>query len=137
MNYKILSKFIKNLNFNIDDQKEFAQLSKNISNYKINLDIKSKQIQKKIIEVEISLYLKEKNTEKILTKLIYSTLIELSNLEIKREVLEKIILIEIPKKVYADMRNIFIFLFESSGFKNVKIDQGVDFEKLYKSRKIQ
>ena len=137
MNYKILTKFIKNLLFNIENQKEFAQLSKNIRNYKINLDIKSKQVEKKIIEIEISLYLEEKETGKILTKLLYSTVIELINLEIRRELLEKIILIEIPEKVYEDMRKIFIFLFQSSGFKNVKIDQNVDFRKLYESRKIQ
>lgn len=137
MNYKILTKFIKNLFFNIENQKEFTQLSKNIRNYKINLDIKSKQVEKKIIEIEISLYLEEKKTGKILTKLIYSTVIELINLEIRRELLEKIILIEIPEKVYEDMRKIFIFLFQSSGFKNVKIDQNVDFRKLYESRKIQ
>ena len=137
MNYKILTKFIKNLFFNIENQKEFTQLSKNIRNYKINLDIKSKQVEKKIIDIEISLYLEEKETGKILTKLIYSTVIELINLEIRRELLEKIILIEIPEKVYEDMRKIFIFLFQSSGFKNVKIDQNVDFRKLYESRKIQ
>ena len=137
MNYKILTKFIKNLFFNIENQKEFTQLSKNIRNYKINLDIKSKQVEKKIIEIEISLYLEEKETGKILTKLIYSTVIELINLKIRRELLEKIILIEIPEKVYEDMRKIFIFLFQSSGFKNVKIDQNVDFRKLYESRKIQ
>ncbi len=137
MNYKILTKFIKNLFFNIENQKEFTQLSKNIRNYKINLDIKSKQVEKKIIEIEISLYLEEKETGKILTKLIYSTVIELINLGIRRELLEKIILIEIPEKVYEDMRKIFIFLFQSSGFKDVKIDQNVDFRKLYESRKIQ
>ena len=137
MNYKILTKFIKNLFFNIENQKEFTQLSKNIRNYKINLDIKSKQVEKKIIEIEISLYLEEKETGKILTKLIYSTVIELINLGIRRELLEKIILIEIPEKVYEDMRKIFIFLFQSSGFKNIKIDQNVDFRKLYESRKIQ
>lgn len=137
MNYKILTKFIKNLFFNIENQKEFTQLSKNIRNYKINLDIKSKQVEKKIIEIEISLYLEEKETGKILTKLIYLTVIELINLEIRRELLEKIILIEIPEKVYEDMRKIFIFLFQSSGFKNVKIDQNVNFRKLYESRKIQ
>ena len=81
--------------------------------------------------------LRKKKTGKILTKLIYSTVIELINLEIRRELLEKIILIEIPEKVYEDMRKIFIFLFQSSGFKNVKIDQNVDFRKLYESRKIQ
>ena len=31
----------------------------------------------------------------------------------------------------------FVFLFENSGFKDVKINETVDFEKLYKMRKVQ
>ena len=51
--------------------------------------------------------------------------------------MEKIILIDIPTKIYPDLRKIFVFLFENSGFKDVKISQVVDFEKLYKLRKVQ
>ena len=51
MSYKIIGKYIKKLNFNIPDPKTFFLLSKNISNYKINIDIKSKQIKEKVIEV--------------------------------------------------------------------------------------
>ena len=58
MNYKILGKYIKDLKFKIPNSKVFSLLSKNISNYKINIDIKSNQIKEKIIEVEISLNLK-------------------------------------------------------------------------------
>ena len=43
MNYKILGKYIKNLKFNIPNQKIFF-ITKDISNYKINIDIKSNQI---------------------------------------------------------------------------------------------
>ena len=120
MNYKILTKFIKNLFFNIENQKEFTQLSKNIRNYKINLDIKSKQVEKKIIEIEISLYLEEKKTGKILTKLIYSTVIELINLEIRRELLEKIILIEIPEKVYEAKNRLRLQAFRLRSRKHLK-----------------
>ena len=54
-----------------------------------------------------------------------------------KEELEKIILIDVPTKIYSELREIFIFLFENSGFKDVKISESVDFEKLYKMRKIQ
>ena len=37
--YKIISKYIKNLNFNIPTPKAFFLLSKKIADYKINLDI--------------------------------------------------------------------------------------------------
>lgn len=51
--------------------------------------------------------------------------------------MEKIILIEVPNKIYPELRKIFVFLFENSGFKDVKINETVDFEKLYKVRKVQ
>ena len=139
MNYKILSKFIKNLNFNIDDQKEFAQLSKNISNYKINIDIKSNQVNQNIIEVLTSLSLlpNQDDTEKIETKIIYSTIVELNNKKTLKEEIEKIILIKVPNEIYSELRQIFVFLFENSGFKDIKINETIDFEKLYKMRKNQ
>ena len=51
--------------------------------------------------------------------------------------MEKIILVEIPGKIYSELRRIFVFLFENSGFKDVKISETVDFEKLYRLRKNQ
>ena len=44
MNYKIIGKYIKDLKFEIPDPKTFFLLEKNISNYKINIDIKSKHM---------------------------------------------------------------------------------------------
>ena len=51
--------------------------------------------------------------------------------------MEKIILIDIPSQIYPQLRQIFIFLFENSGYKDIKISENVDFEKLYKMRQIQ
>ena len=57
MNYKIVAKYIKDLKFEIPNPKTFFLLEKNISNYKINIDIKSQQFKEKIIEVETTLAL--------------------------------------------------------------------------------
>ena len=38
MSYKIIGKYIKELNFIIPNPKTFSLLSKNIANYKINID---------------------------------------------------------------------------------------------------
>ena len=46
MSYRILGKYIKNIDFSIPSTKTFYLLSENISNYKINIDIKSNQIKK-------------------------------------------------------------------------------------------
>ncbi len=139
MSYKIIGKYIKELNFNIPNPKTFFLLSKNISNYKINIDIKSTQIKQNIIEVLTSLSLTpiKDDFEKINTKIIYSTIIELENEKIQKDEMEKIILINVPSEIYSELRQIFVFLFENSGFKDVKINETVDFEKLYKMRKIQ
>tara|TARA_X000001036_G_scaffold435802_1_gene477746 strand:- start:1018 stop:1437 length:420 start_codon:yes stop_codon:yes gene_type:complete len=139
MNYKIIGKYIKELKFNIPNPKAFFLLSKDIKNYKINIDIKSNQVKQKIIEVVTSLQLSstKDDFEKIETKIIFSTIIELSDENLAKEEMEKIILIDVPSKVYTELRQIFIFLFQNSGFKDVKISETVDFEKLYKMKKVQ
>ena len=139
MNYKIRGKYIKELNFNIPNPKTFFLLSKDITNYKINIDIKSSQAKQNIIEVLTSLSLSpiRNDFEKINTKIVYSTIIELEGSQLSKEEIEQIILIKVPTKIYPELRKIFVFLFENSGFKEVKINENVDFEKLYKLRKIQ
>jgi len=139
MSYKIIGKYIKDLDFSIPNPKTFFLLSKNISNYKIKIDIKSNQIKEKVIEIQTTLKLLpvKDNFEKINTSIIYSTIIELSDETIDKKKIEKIILIDVPSKIYPDLRKIFVFLFENSGFKDVKISENVDFQKLYDLRRVQ
>ena len=139
MNYKIIGKYIKDLEFNIPNPKTFFLLSKSISNYKINLDIKSNQIKPNILEVltTLSLIPIKDEVEKIKTKIVFSTIVELLNKETDKKNIEKIVLINVPSEIYSDLRKIFINLFENSGFNDVKINENVDFEKLYKMKKSQ
>ena len=139
MSYKIIGKYIKELKFDIPNPKTFFLLSKEISNYKINIDIKSVQVKQNIIEVLTSLNLTptKDGFEKIDTKIIYSTIVELNNKSSDKEEIERIILVKIPSEIYPELRQIFTFLFENSGFKDVKISETVDFENLYKRRKVQ
>ncbi len=139
MSYKIIGKYIKDLDFKIPNPKIFSLLSKNISNYKINIDIKSNQLKDRIIEVEITLNLTpvKDNFEKINTKIIYSTIIELTDGITDKKEIEKIILINVPSEVYPELRKIFVFVFENSGFKDIKISNNVDFQKLYNLKKTQ
>ena len=139
MSYKIIGKYIKELKFDIPNPKTFFLLSKDIANYKINIDIKSSQTKQNIIEVLTSLSLSptKDNFETINTKIVYSTIIELEDSQLSKDKMEKIILIEVPTKIYPELRKIFVFLFENSGFKDVKISETVDFDNLYKMRKVQ
>ena len=139
MSYKIIGKYIKELNFNIPNTKTFYLLSKDIVNYKINIDIKSNRIKQNVIEVLTSLNLSpiKTNFEVINTKIIFATIIELQNDKLEKSQLEKIILVEVPSKIYGDLRKTFVSLFENSGFKDVKISESVDFLNLYKMRNAQ
>ena len=139
MSYKIIGKYIKKLDFSIPNPKTFFLLSKEITNYKINIDIKSNQVKEKIIEVETTLRLIpiKDDFDKINTEIIYAAVVELSNEISNKKEIEEIILIKVPTKIYPELRKIFILIFESSGFKDIKINKDVDFQKLYDSRKIQ
>ena len=139
MNYKIIGKYIKELNFNIPNTKIFYLLSKDIVNYKINIDIKSNRVKQNIIEVSTSLNLSptKSDFEVIDTKIIFTTIIELQNDKIKKDQLEKIILVDVPSEIYGELRKIFVSLFENSGFKDVKISENVDFLNLYNMKKSQ
>ena len=139
MNYKIIGKYIKKINFSIPNSKTFFLLSKDISNYNINIDIKSSQVKQNIIEIYISLNLspKKENFDKIITEIVFTTIVEILNDKVNKKEIEKIVLIDVPTQIYSELRNIFINLFENSGFKDIKISENVDFEKLHAMKKVQ
>ena len=139
MSYKIIGKYIKDLDFSIPSTKTFYLLSKDIVNYKINIEFKSNQLKQNIIEVLTSLNLTpiKDDFEKIKTKIVFATVIELADDKIKKKEIEEIVLIKVPSEIYEELRNIFVSLFENSGFKEVNISKSVDFKKLYEMRKIQ
>ena len=139
MSYKIIGKYIKDLDFQIPNPKVFFSLSKDISSYKINIDIKSNQIKQNIIEVLISLNLKptKESLDKINTKIVLATIIEVDSQKFEKTEIEKIVLIDVPSQIYGEIRKIFVSLFESSGFKDIKINEKIDFKKLYDLKKSQ
>ena len=136
MNYKIIAKYIKTLNFDISKPEKFFSLVKDISNYKFKIDIKSNRFKENIIEIQTTLALepKDNNLDKIIALVTFSTLIELDKNFTDKKKLEEIILVEIPTEIYPELRKVFVFIFENSGFKEIKIDPNVDFKKLYLSR---
>ena len=92
-----------------------------------------------IFEVLTTLNLKptKNEFEKIKTEIVYSTIVELQKDKIEKNDIEKIVLVNVPSEIYSDLRKIFINLFENSGFKDIKISENVDFQKLYNMKKIQ
>ena len=137
MNYKVIAKYIKSLNFDISKPDKYFSLTKDISNYKFKIDIKSSRFKDNILEIQTTLSLEPKNSnlDKINALATYSTLVEIDKDLKDKKRLEEIILIEIPNEIYPELRKVFIFVFENSGFREIKIDANIDFKKLYLSRR--
>ena len=139
MNYKIIGKYIKDLKFEIPNPKTFFLLEKNIVNYKINIDIKSYQFKDKVVEVVITLSLSSaiEIVDKINTKIAFSTIVEIDRELTEKKLLEEIILIKVPYEVYPEIRQLFILLFEKSGFNKIKIEENINFKELLLKKNLQ
>ena len=136
MSYKIVSKFIKDISFEIPSVQNFLMLEKEISKYNLNFDIKSKPFKENIIEVNtiLSLIPNREVKHKISTEINLTSLISIEkNLKEKKE-LEKIILIKLPTEIYPTLYETFVYLFSQAGVKNITIEKEVDFEKLYNEK---
>ena len=137
MSYKIISKFIKDVSFEIPNAQAFIMLEKEISNYTLNFDIKSNPFKNNIIEVDTVLKISpnQEAKHKILAEITYTALVSIEEKFEDKKELEKIILIKIPTEIYPTLYEVFVYLFNKSGVKNIQIDKKVNFEKLYKERK--
>ncbi len=135
MSYKIISKFIKDISFEIPNAQAFVMLEKEILNYNLGFDIKSNPYKEKIIEVNTVLKLTPNQNvkNKILAEINLATLVSIENVE--KEEMEKIILVKIPTEVYPSLYETFVYLFNKAGIKDIKIEKEVNFEKLFAENK--
>ena len=139
MKHNIISKFIKDISFEIPNAETFVMLEKEISKYTLNFDIKSKKFKSNIVEVNTILRLVpgEKIKYKMLTEINLTALVSIekeNDVDVKDE-LAKIILIKVPTEVYPILYETFVYLFSQAGIKNISIEKNVDFEKMYNERK--
>jgi len=136
MKYSILSKFIKDISFEIPNAEAFVMIEKEISKYNLNFDIKTTQFKKNIVEVNTILRITPNIDvkHKILTEINLTALVSIENPNEDKKELEKILLVEVPTKVYPTLYETFIFLFKQAGIKEIRIEKDVNFEKLYNER---
>ena len=139
MTYEIVTKYIKDLSFKINDAKSYFLLEKDIKNYTFVCDIKSKKLKEKIVQADINLRLipvNKTSNRNLDVKVELTSIIQFDKIDNKDE-MEKIILIKVPEEIYPSMREIIIFLFKSSGFNKINIPEKIDFQKLYDNRQVQ
>ena len=136
MSYKIISKFIKDISFEIPDVETFVTIEKEITKYNLTFDIKSKPFKEKIVEVNTVLKIlpTAEIKKKMLAEINLTSLVSIEkNITDKKE-LEKIVLFDVPKEIYPELYEIFVYLFTKAGVKNITIAKEVDFQKMYNEK---
>ena len=134
--FKILAKFIKDASSETPDVETYLFVKDNISKYQLNIDISSKALKNKLVEVNTSLKFedKEPNEKKSYYEIIYTTVIKVNEDVKEKKDLEKIILCDIPTKIYPELEKSFLNLLNNSGHPNIKLEKKIDFYKLYNER---
>jgi preprotein translocase subunit SecB len=134
--FKILAKYIKDMSSETPDIETYIYVKDYISKYKLNIDIKSKALKNKMIEIDIILKFedKEKSKKKSYFEIVYSVVAKIDEEVTEKKDLEKIILCDVPTKIYPDLEDTFLNLIHNSGHPSMKLEKKIDFNKLYNER---
>ena len=135
-NYKIISKFIKDISGETPDVETYLYVKDYISKYQMNIEIKSKALKAQIIEINTILRFHDNSESKKKShfELTYATIIKLEKEIKEKKVLQKIILCDVQKEMYLEMEQALLNLLKMSGFPNIKFEKKVDFEDLYNKK---
>mgnify|MGYP000930715744 CR=1 FL=1 len=135
-NYKIIGNFIKDMSSETPDTPTYIFVRDKISKYKLNIDINSKAVKNGIIEVNI--IIKFSDQPEILKKahfeITYTSIVKVDEKVSDKKEMEKIILCDVPNKIYPDLERIFLNLLTDSGYPGIKFEKKIDFTELYKQR---
>ena len=135
-NYKIISKFIKDISGETPDVETYLYVKDYISKYQMNIEIKSKALKTQIIEINTLLKFHDNSESKKKShfELTYTTIIKLEKEIKEKKVLQKIILCDVQKEMYSEMEEALLNLLKMSGFPNIKFEKKINFEELYNKK---
>jgi len=135
-NFEIILEYIKDLSAETPDAETLIFVRNNIEKYQMNIDINSKAVKNKMVEITTKLTFEDKqnNKKKSFFEISYGTIIKLKNNILEKEIMEKIILCDVQKKIYPRLEKIFLNVIKDAGFQNMRFDKKIDFEKLYNDR---
>ncbi len=134
--FKVLTKYIKDMSSETPDVETFIFVKSNISKYQLAIDITSKPLKNKLVEVNTTLKFedKEANEKKSHFEMVFATVIKIDDNVKDKKDLEKIILCDLPTKIYPDLEKSFLDLIHNSGHPSIKFEKKIDFYKLYNEK---
>jgi len=135
-NYKIMTKFIKDISGETPDVETYLYAKDLISKYQLNIEINSKPLKTQIVEINTMIKFHD-NTEskkKAHFEMTFTTVIKLDDQIKDKNILQKIILCDVQKEVYPEIEKALLNLLHTSGYPNIKFEKKVDFEELYNKK---
>ena len=134
--YEILGKYIKDLSSETPDLETYLFVKDRIEKYQLDIEINSKALKNKMIEINTTFKFEDKelNKKKSYFEIVYATIIRLiEKIEDKKE-LEKIILSDVPTKIFPNLEKAFLNIVHDSGYPGIKLEKKIDFNKLYNEK---
>ena len=134
--YEIVLNYIKDLSVEISDAEVFIFSKEYITKYTLGININTKVMKNDMIEVITKLHYKDPNNNKRKSyfEISYASVIKIIDKNLKKEDLEKIILIEVQNEIYPGLEKILLSVIRDAGFPNMVLEKKVDFEKLYNQK---
>ena len=135
-NYKIMSKFIKDISGETPDIETYLYVKDFISKYQLNIEINSKPLKAQVIEVNTLLKFHDitESKKKSHFEMTYTSVIKLNEKIKDKKVVEKIVLCDVQKEIYPELEKALLNLLHTSGYPNIKFEKKIDFEHLYNKK---
>ena len=134
--YKIIISYIQDLSVEIPSPENLITIRNTTAEYRMAVDISTKPSKRKMIEVITKLTYSNPNKKKNkgIFEIKYATVIDILDLKINKDELEKIILCDLQIEIYPELEEKFLTILKSSGLPDLKFGKKIDFEQLYKAR---
>ena len=134
--YKILSNYVKDMSSETPDVESYLFTKSNINKYELDIDISSKPLKNKLIEINTSLKFQNKSRpeKKSYFEVVYASIVKIDDEVKEKKDLQKIILCDVQTDIYPKLEKILLNMLVDSGYKDVKFEKKVDFNKLFNDK---
>jgi preprotein translocase subunit SecB len=135
--YNIISKFIKDLSFEVPDVETLLYIEQNINKYNLKVDVTSKPLKNKLVQLETILKLEgdEELKRRFHLEINVAAIVRFEEKIEDKKGFKKILLVSVPNELYPIIYEVVSNLLKKSGLPNLEIKQKIDFNKLYESQK--
>ena len=103
-----------------------------------NINVWASGVSLDISFIKLPIILKFSDQPEILKKayfeITYTSIVKVNKKVSDKKEMEKIILCDVPNKIYPNLERIFLNLLTDSGYPGIKFEKKVDFTEMYKQR---